>query len=595
MHGFLKQLRSLPESPMRLLASWFFCCALFEILRPWYLLYSAGFVLIMLLVFVLLTLIQQHWQSKPLTTAFLAFGTVFYAFVLIASRGSSTASGLALIALVLGALLLVLVPLLRNQWLPACPGGISAKRSLGLCALIGVLFAAVLGTITCLRYLTFSSPNYDFGIFCNMFYHMKETGLPLVSCERDQLLSHFAVHISPIYYLLLPFYAVFPSPLTLQIAQTVILASGIIPLYRLSEHFRLSHGNTVLLIFLYAVYPAVSTGCFYDLHENCFLVPLLLWLFDCYERKHTGYLVLVACLLLAVKEDAAVYLVFFCLYIAFSRRDWRQALPLATAAIAWFLLAVFLLQQFGTGAMFGRYGALLNSDKETGGLLGTLLRDPAYFLEQIVSASNLSKKLLWLFELLLPFGVLLWTPRGKYSRLLLLCPLLLNLLTQYVYQFNINYQYSFGTLPFLFYLFVQNAADRSLFIARKHLLFSVTAAGLLYTALVLPQLAHYTTSFVEKHNTYEQMQTLLDTVPDDASVIASTMLVPHLANRDEIYEDVYHATPDTDFVVLDLRGNFRTQSTSYQEKCLNCGYTVVVDDDLLVVLQSPAYKKDALT
>ena len=39
------------------------------------------------------------------------------------------------------------------------------------------------------------------------------TGLPDVSCERDVLMSHFAVHISPIYYLLLPFYALFPSPL----------------------------------------------------------------------------------------------------------------------------------------------------------------------------------------------------------------------------------------------------------------------------------------------------------------------------------------------------------------------------------------------
>ena len=58
---------------------------------------------------------------------------------------------------------------------------------------------AILGV---LRYKTFASPNFDFGIWCNMFYNMKETGLAMVTCERDTLLSHFAVHVSPVYYLL---------------------------------------------------------------------------------------------------------------------------------------------------------------------------------------------------------------------------------------------------------------------------------------------------------------------------------------------------------------------------------------------------------
>jgi len=80
------------------------------------------------------------------------------------------------------------------------------------------------------RYLTFSCPTYDMGLFSQMFYNMKETGLPLTTLERDALLSHFKVHLSPIYYLMLPFYCIFPHPLTLQVLQAAVMASALIPL-----------------------------------------------------------------------------------------------------------------------------------------------------------------------------------------------------------------------------------------------------------------------------------------------------------------------------------------------------------------------------
>ena len=139
----------------------------------------------------------------------------------------------------------------------------------------GLICGGVIGAVTCYRYLSFSAPNFDFGLFVNMFHNMKETGLPMVTSERDVLMSHFAVHISPIYYLLLPFYCIFPSPLTLQIGQAVVLASGIVPVVLLCRQLKVSGKATLLVTLIYALYPAMSAGCFYDIHENCFLTPLL--------------------------------------------------------------------------------------------------------------------------------------------------------------------------------------------------------------------------------------------------------------------------------------------------------------------------------
>src|SRR5699024_7070503 len=98
-------------------------------------------------------------------------------------------------------------------------------------ALGAAAFVAFVGGFGVFRYLTYSAPNYDFGLFSQMFYYMKETFMPLTTSERGTLLSHFAIHVSPIFYLLLPGYLIFPNPMYLQIMQAVILASGVIPLY----------------------------------------------------------------------------------------------------------------------------------------------------------------------------------------------------------------------------------------------------------------------------------------------------------------------------------------------------------------------------
>ena len=91
-----------------------------------------------------------------------------------------------------------------------------------------LLFAFIAG-LTTLRYLQYYSPNFDFGIFSNMFHHMRSDLTQTVSCERDTVMSHFDVHISPIYYLMLPFYALVPSPVTLLMVQAAAIACGVIP------------------------------------------------------------------------------------------------------------------------------------------------------------------------------------------------------------------------------------------------------------------------------------------------------------------------------------------------------------------------------
>ena len=68
------------------------------------------------------------------------------------------------------------------------------------------------------------------------------------------------------------------------------------------------------------------------------------------------------------------------------------------------------------------------------------------------------------------------------------------------------------------------------------------------------------------------MNEALESIPDDASVICSTFLLPHLCQRDEIYEDWYHQTAeneDADCVILDTRFAY----TEFFDRYEALGYT----------------------
>ena len=102
--------------------------------------------------------------------------------------------------------------------------------------------AWTVGRVYCMHAST-----YDFGIFAQLFHNMKETGLPMTTLERDGWMSHFDVHVSPIYYLMLPFYMLVPTPATLQVLQAAVMASAAIPLWLIGKRHGLSGEQRMLL------------------------------------------------------------------------------------------------------------------------------------------------------------------------------------------------------------------------------------------------------------------------------------------------------------------------------------------------------------
>lgn len=469
---------------------------------------------------------------------------------------------------------------LVDRWHPG------RRTTVIIAALCGVACCTVIATVTCLRYKTFNAPNYDFGLFCNMFHYMRETGLPLSTSERDGLLSHFAVHISPIYYVLLPFYYVFPSPLTLQIGQAVVLASGVIPVVLLARQLKLSGKMTAVFTFLYAFFPAITTGCYFDIHENCFLAPLLLWVFYFFEKEKYLPMYLMSVAVLLVKEDAAVYLVVFALYLLLGRKKYIHGTALGIGALGYFVLALYLLNMYGQGAMVTRFDNLIFNPED--GLIGaikTVLFNPGYLLTQLfTTADSTWDKILYLLQMLLPLGFLPFCTK-KPSRWLLLTPILLNLVTYYSYQYNIGMQYQFGITAFLVYAAMQNAGEMK-GPAKRHLtVIALVACAGIYAFTALPNFAGYIQNWNNYKDTYRQMDAILDELPEDASLSVSTFLLAHVADREVVYEVYYHNDkPDVDYVVLDTRfgvdAAMRRQIRAYERN----GYEIVAEYDGMITI-----------
>lgn len=474
---------------------------------------------------------------------------------------------------------------------------------------ICVAFTAflLLSIWTVSRVYTMSSSTYDFGIFAQMFYNMKETGLPMTTLERDGWLSHFDVHVSPIYYLMLPFYMLFPTPATLQVLQAAVMASAAIPMWKIGKHHGLSGLQRLLLCTLLMVYPAFFAGASYDIHENCFLTPLILWLFYAIDRKSTLLTAIFALLTLMVKEDAAVYVAVIALYLILNNLlRWKKAdiwgliagFSLLALSLSWFLAVTAYLANHGDGVMNYRYkNFFYDGSKSLVSVIKAVLLNPMKAVYECVDTG----KLVYIAQTMLPLlGLPLLTRR--YQQLVLLIPyILINLMSDYKYQHDIFFQYNYGSVAFLMYLCAINLAEiKFQWVRTAALSLAMLLALTCFYKDVWPTVRSFPQWAKQYRSHYQTVKEALDTIPKDASVVASGFYTTHLSQRETIY-DIYYCSQEhlleAEYVALEENlykkyASFATQDNpdgflALQELLIENGFEVYHQlDDILII-----YKK----
>lgn len=450
--------------------------------------------------------------------------------------------------------------------------------------IIGIFLFTFIAVITVYRYITYSNSTFDFGIFAQMYEYMKQTGAINTTVERNTLLSHFGVHFSPIFYIALPIYFVFPSPVTVQIIQAIMVALPVIPLVLLCRHYKMSHWMSVAVVLLYSLYPATAGGTFYDIHENCFLTFFILLSIYAVEKKKDILTIFAVLLVFLVKEDAAIYIMVFGAYLLFSRRDKKRGVILIFASAMYFVVAIIVVNSYGLGILENRFGNLyFKQDGGLGQIVQTIISNPGYVLAQVVSNDDAAKmdKIGYLITMIVPMAAGLFATKRKYSRYILISPFLVfNVFTVYLYLHDISFQYNFGIIALFMYVIIMNLSDMKLDKAKTLVSVSVICASIMFAGSVFPKMDYYVTKYSENKTTYEKLNKAMDFVPANASVSASGFFVPHLADHLDMY-DQNHLTEVklVEYLVVDERG---TESDKFND-VLNTGeYELIYSEENLV-------------
>lgn len=440
---------------------------------------------------------------------------------------------------------------------------ISKKKYIIIISIAAVLYISFVSFYMVTRYLSFKSPNFDMGLFSQMFHYMKTTGTMKTTSERDVLMSHMCVHVSPIFYLILPVYMLFSSPVVLEIVQPVLIAAAVIPLVLICRHRRLTRWETSLLIIVYCFYPVISGGCFYDIHENMFF-PLLLCTFLLFmEKDNTIGMCISTVLIWIIKEDASVLMMFVALYMILGRKMYKKGTILLVTSAIYCLFACELLGYIGAGVMSGRYNNMIpDADGNMFSVIKTVLANPAYLITQILKKDRIT-------FIIQTMGVVLFIPliTKKWSRYILIGPyILFNLIPDYQYMYDIHFHYVFGSGVLLIYLTIINLSDMDITKRLKLLYTTVISVIIFFTAYNLPKFEKAVDYFdEERQETYRIMNEGLSTIPDDASVIATTFLCTKLSQRSELYE-LHYTDKSAEYIALDLRmGSKEYSETTYMD------------------------------
>src|SRR3989344_4920311 len=173
-------------------------------------------------------------------------------------------------------------------------------------------YVAFFGLFTSLRHYQFQTQAWDMGIFDQLFWNTIHGQFMQSSIE--DIPDHFGIHFSPTLLLLVPGYALFPSPYYLLLMQTIALALGAWPLYLLARK-KLKDPLPLIIAGAYLLYPSLHWVNTFDFHEIAFFVPLALaGLYFLEEQKWlpaSVFLILAA----GTKEDAILIVFFIGLYM----------------------------------------------------------------------------------------------------------------------------------------------------------------------------------------------------------------------------------------------------------------------------------------
>jgi len=405
--------------------------------------------------------------------------------------------------------------------------------------LLGVgVWSGLLIAIEVRRFNLLGAQAFDLGIFQQGVWLLANGYFPFVTVRGWHL---FADHFSPILFAFVPFYRLHPHPFWLFLGQTLALALGSIPLYRLALRHTQSEKIAALIAVGYLLHPAIGTMLFFDFHPVLISIPFILWAIDALDENRPT-LFLTACFLaLLCREDIAVSVACLSLYGLLVRRRWWSGAMLFFSVV-WFLFATKLMailsgeEKTAYLSLYSRWG-----DTPLQILVGIVTHPIGALKALIFCEGHFTQPGAYPMLLLSPFA---FFPLFSGSFALFALPNYAVLaLSDWRAMRELGFQHAAIIAPWLAasvpYAFgkLQKLVDESWQNQWRKVLATTFLLCLTvsFFRFVPHTYQHFHSLAMPKEQAEQIRRLLTKTIPPDASVSAPSQLVPHLAHRKEIY------------------------------------------------------------
>ena len=375
-----------------------------------------------------------------------------------------------------------------------------------------------------LRHRSFETGRFDLGNMVQAVWFTAH-GHPLrvTNLNGDQALR-LGAHLDPVLVLFAPLWWLWSSPDLLLVAQSVAIALGALPVYRLAQEHLGSRRAGVGFALAYLLYPATTWLALNEFHPGGLAMPALLFAFWYLDEDRLLPFAGVAFFAACCREDVPLVLAGYGVWYALARGGRRVGAWIAVAGVTWTAVATrVVIPHFGGGqtAFAGRYSEAR----------AALLHDPFDLFRLALDHAGVH----YLLGLVLPLaGLCLLSPLVLAA----LPALALNLLSATPTQSSIHFHYTAAVIPVLVAAAVLGAArlqrQRPMPVASIALAAALAGNYLLGAIPVWSELPHGETlqaraAIVTAHDRVTARA--LKLIPPNAVVSATNSLGAHLSAR----------------------------------------------------------------
>ncbi|WP_069808208.1 DUF2079 domain-containing protein [Vulcanisaeta thermophila] len=413
--------------------------------------------------------------------------------------------------------------------------------------ILASILIALSASLSYVKYLTFNAYAWDLGIFMQSLYttaYYHRLFYYTVELYMDPSGSFLGVHFSPVLFSLVPIYYLFPHALTLFITQSVLIFGASLPLYLIVRHLVGDDRTALLLSLSYLLNPGIISPIYFDFHVEAF-IPMLYFLVILYlvRRDWVRFLAFTV-LLLSIIEYMPIIAMMMAIPITYHiARSVGNRRVLLTVPLTFILItAVFFTTIPMAMHSLNEYKESLSvyNPLTIAGYSGNPLGFVHYALEKPFMVryyllSDFWVKVDYYLETSLPLAPSILSPLWLLPAIPYIA---FSIMSNYTAYFLLNFQYPLYFLPQLFtaYAFaLARLRRRGYFVALASLALTIILF-LLYSALsplANPNLYLYINYL--NNPTVRYLYQVLSLIPRNASVLTTTNVFPHLANRIDAY------------------------------------------------------------